>query len=256
MSQPIESTYLGMLFLMRPSSPFLPCLSHPPQHHLCIHLLLCLANLKMLHIRLCCYLIMVQELDVELAWNSSLTDPLRRLWCTSIGRCMHRLPPSTPHRAPRLQPRLGRSPCWLLRPGQSLRRPPLSSLRRHLLARTPLHRRPRHPRGRPWCLLRPGLQRLTRRRGLRRLACCRLVRRRPARRHPVLLRRSPLDQPHLLRTSRRPRCLLPRGVHTLAAAVALFVPRSAPMARSPILLLAWLMLWMIQPPNHAVIKPL
>ena len=132
MSQPIESTYLRVSFLMRPSSPFLPCLSHPPQHHLCIHLLLCLANLKMLHIRLCCYLIMVQELDVELAWNSSLIDPLHCLWCTSIGQCMHRLLPSTLHRAPRLQPRLGRSPCWLLRPVQSLRRPPLSSLRRHL----------------------------------------------------------------------------------------------------------------------------
>lgn len=110
MCQQIVSTYLVMLSLMRTSSPFLPCHSHPPQPHPCIHLLLCLANLKMLHIRLCCYLIMVQELDVVLAWNSYPMHHLRRLWRTSIGRCMrmHRLPPSTPSQEPRLPLRLGR----------------------------------------------------------------------------------------------------------------------------------------------------
>jgi hypothetical protein len=110
----IVFTSLGKLSLMNMSFPLLPCLSHPPQPQQCIHLLCCLANLKMLHIHMCCCLIMVQELDEVLAWNFSRTHPLALRRPTLI-RCMcmplvTSIASPTPPPAPHRHPRLGRRP--------------------------------------------------------------------------------------------------------------------------------------------------
>jgi hypothetical protein len=120
MYQPIVSTYHEMLFLMRMSSHFLPCHNHPLAIHSCIHPPFCLANLKMLHMRLCCCLIMVQVLVAEHAWSFFPTALLPRCR-TSIRPCMcmprvprpswrHR-PLVLPHLARLRRPRARSSPC-------------------------------------------------------------------------------------------------------------------------------------------------
>jgi hypothetical protein len=60
----IVSTYLGMSCLMSMFFRFPNYLCPPLSLRICTHPPLLLTNLKMLHILLCCYLTMVQELDV------------------------------------------------------------------------------------------------------------------------------------------------------------------------------------------------
>jgi hypothetical protein len=100
MYRPIVSTYHEMLFLMRMSSHFLPCHNHPLAIHSCIHPPFCLANLKMLHMRLCCCLIMVQVLVAEPALSFSRIALLHRC-LTSIRPCMCMPRVLCPSRRPR-----------------------------------------------------------------------------------------------------------------------------------------------------------
>ena len=105
----IVSIYLGTsclmsMFFLLPT--FLCPLSN---HHPCIHPLLLLTNLMMLHTLLCCYLTMVQEPDVELVWSCwRIHHHHRRLLVgTSIALCcmasirvpMHGHPTSPSRRA-------------------------------------------------------------------------------------------------------------------------------------------------------------
>jgi hypothetical protein len=219
------------LSLMNMSFPLPPCLSHPPQPQQCIHLLCCLANFKMLHIRLCCCLIMVQELDEVPAWNFSRTHPFA-LRCPTLIRCMcmplvTTIASPTPPSAPRQHPRLGRCPQGSdrldLRPPGSHR----------------LGRRPHGPARLVW--------------RLPRLPCrtIRLGRLRPRRQSPL---RQLLHRLHLRQLLHRPQCLLLLSVRTPASAVALSVTCSALMALSPIWRPVWLKLWLILLLNLTVIK--
>ena len=172
----IVSIYLGTSCLMSMFFPLPTFLCPLSNHHPCIHPLLLLTNLMMLHTLLCCYLTMVQEPDVELVWSCwRIHHHHRRLLVgMSIALCcmasirvpMHGHPTSPSRRAspllgpfrqrPPSRPRLGPSRRLRLRLGPSRRlRPRLGSSRR-------LHQRigPRHrPRHGPLCRARhrPGL---------------------------------------------------------------------------------------------------
>ena len=85
----IVSIYLGTSCLMSMFFPLPTFLCPLSNHHPCIHPLLLLTNLMMLHTLLCCYLTMVQEPDVELVWSCwRIHHHHRRLLVgTSIALC-------------------------------------------------------------------------------------------------------------------------------------------------------------------------